>query len=151
MTGWTFDVRPNPEVVRRRRIRECRSDTVLTTIVTRADQLAGADGASIYEFDAVAREFYLRATKNFSDELVEVARTAPLCQGEGLMSVANVVTGDRMSRRSVGTSRSFAPRREEDEHGFESRRLEPASPPYSDFRYSPSSVFSDSDSPSLKN
>ncbi|MBI2206648.1 MAG: GAF domain-containing protein [Candidatus Rokubacteria bacterium] len=60
-------------------------ETVLTTIVTRANELCGTDGAGIYEFDVTAGAFRLRATKNFSDELIEASRTAPLRHGEGIM------------------------------------------------------------------
>ncbi len=60
-------------------------ETVLTTIVTRANELCGADGAGIYEFDDAAHEFRLRATRNFSDDLIEASRTAPLRHGEGIM------------------------------------------------------------------
>ncbi len=60
-------------------------EIVLTTIVTRANDLCGTDGAGIFEFDHAAGEFHLRATKNFSPELIEVSRTAPLRRGEGLM------------------------------------------------------------------
>ena len=37
-------------------------DTVLQTIVTRASQLAGTDGCSVYEYDEATEEFHLRAT-----------------------------------------------------------------------------------------
>jgi signal transduction histidine kinase/CheY-like chemotaxis protein len=43
---------------------------VLTTIVTRAAELSGADGGSIFEFDAEAEEFVLRTCAGTSDELV---------------------------------------------------------------------------------
>ena len=46
-------------------------ETVLNTIVSRAAQLAGADGASIAEYDEVTRAFRLRATHNYDPELVE--------------------------------------------------------------------------------
>ena len=45
-------------------------DQVLTTIVTRAAELSGADGGSIFEFDADADEFVLRACAGTSAELV---------------------------------------------------------------------------------
>ncbi len=43
---------------------------VLTTIVTRAAELSGADGGSIFEFDADAEEFVLRTCAGTSAELV---------------------------------------------------------------------------------
>ena len=44
-------------------------ETVLTTIVSRADLLAGADGGSIYEYDESERMFHLLATQRFDPEL----------------------------------------------------------------------------------
>ena len=48
-------------------------ETVLNTIVSRAAQLAGADGASIYEYDEATREFRMRAAHNYDPELVEAS------------------------------------------------------------------------------
>jgi signal transduction histidine kinase/CheY-like chemotaxis protein len=47
---------------------------VLTTIVGRAAELSGADGGSIFEFDAEAEDFVLRACAGTSDELVRALR-----------------------------------------------------------------------------
>jgi signal transduction histidine kinase/DNA-binding response OmpR family regulator len=47
---------------------------VLTTIVTRAADLSGAHGGSIFEFDADAEEFVLRTCSGTSDELVRTLR-----------------------------------------------------------------------------
>jgi signal transduction histidine kinase len=47
---------------------------VLTTIATRAAELSGADGASIFEFDADAEEFVLRTCAGTSAELISVLR-----------------------------------------------------------------------------
>jgi GAF domain-containing protein len=63
-------------------------ETVLDTIVSRASQLAGAAGCSIYEYDAVAEQFELRATHNDDAKFVEALRAAPLRKGEGLMGRA---------------------------------------------------------------
>ena len=65
-------------------------ETVLTTIVSRADLLAGADGGSIYEYDEAERMFHLRATQRFDPELTEVARSAPIPMGEGAVGRAGV-------------------------------------------------------------
>jgi GAF domain-containing protein len=65
-------------------------ETVLATIVSRADLLAGADGGSIYEYDEAARVFHLRATQRFAPELAEVARGAPIPMGEGAVGRAGV-------------------------------------------------------------
>ena len=63
-------------------------ETVLNTIVTRASQLAGAAGCSIFEYDAVAEQFALRATHNYDAEFVDALRATPLRKGEGLMGRA---------------------------------------------------------------
>jgi signal transduction histidine kinase len=63
-------------------------ETVLNTIVSRAAELAGADGASIHEYDEIAGEFRIRAAHNYDPELVESARAMPLRMGEGLMGRA---------------------------------------------------------------
>jgi len=63
-------------------------ETVLDTIVSRASQLAGAAGCSIYEYDEAAERFELRATHNYDAEFVEAILAAPLRKGEGLMGRA---------------------------------------------------------------
>jgi len=63
-------------------------ETVLDTIVSRASQLAGAAGCSIYEYDEAAEQFELRATHNYDAQFVEALRAAPLHKGEGLMGRA---------------------------------------------------------------
>jgi two-component system, NtrC family, sensor kinase len=65
-------------------------ETVLSTIVSRADLLAGADGGGIYEYDEGARVFHLRATQRFDAELVAVARSAPIPLGEGAVGRTGV-------------------------------------------------------------
>ena len=57
--------------------------TVLTTIVSRAVQLAGAAGGVIYEYDEATQEFQLRASHRMEEELVEALRAAPISLGEG--------------------------------------------------------------------
>ncbi len=63
-------------------------EAVLNTIVSRASQLAGAAGCSIYEYDAVAEQFELRATHHYEAAFVEALRAAPLRRGDGLMGRA---------------------------------------------------------------
>ncbi len=63
-------------------------ETVLDTIVSRASQLAGAAGCSIYEYDEAAERFELRAMHNYDAEFVEALRAVPLRKGEGLMGRA---------------------------------------------------------------
>ena len=77
-------------------------ETVLNTIVSRAAQLAGADGASITEYDEATGTFQLRATHNYDPELVEALGAMPIHLGEGLggraaerrepMQVADIVS-----------------------------------------------------------
>jgi len=61
---------------------------VLNTIVSRASQLANADGCSIFEYDECTEQFELRATHNDDTEFVMALRTVPLRKGEGLMGRA---------------------------------------------------------------
>src|SRR6266481_1818843 len=63
-------------------------ETVLQTIVTRASQLAGADGCAIYEYDAATEAFHIRATHNLEPVLVATLRASPLRKGEGAMGRA---------------------------------------------------------------
>jgi GAF domain-containing protein len=64
-------------------------ETVLNTIVSRAAQLAGADGATIHEYDEVTRQFPIRATtENYDPELLESIQATPLGMGEGLIGRA---------------------------------------------------------------
>jgi signal transduction histidine kinase len=63
-------------------------ETVLDMIVSRASQLAGAAGCSIYEYDEAAEQFELRATHHYDTEFVEALRGSPLRKGEGLMGRA---------------------------------------------------------------
>jgi signal transduction histidine kinase len=57
-------------------------DVVLNTIVTRANDLIGADGCTIFEYDEVTEQFHLRATRNLEPRLVELARGTPLRKGD---------------------------------------------------------------------
>src|SRR5262249_51727335 len=59
-------------------------ETVLNTIVARANQLAGTDACTVYEYDEQAEEFLFRATHNLHEEVVAVARRAPIRRGEGI-------------------------------------------------------------------
>ena len=63
-------------------------DTVLQTVVSRASQLAAADGGSIFEYDEATREFRLRATHGYGPELVVALETMPIRMGEGVIGRA---------------------------------------------------------------
>ena len=58
-------------------------ETVLTTIVSRANQLLGTDAGAIFEYDESAEEFLLRATQNMEEEAVQALRQTRLRKGEG--------------------------------------------------------------------
>src|SRR5262249_25290463 len=49
-------------------------DAVLQTVVSRAAQLASADGGSIFEYEEATEEFRLRATHNYEAELTVALR-----------------------------------------------------------------------------
>jgi signal transduction histidine kinase/CheY-like chemotaxis protein len=69
-------------------------DYVLTTIVSRAVELSGADGGSIFEFEQSTEEFLLRACSGTSEELVEAMQAIPIRLGEtfvGRMATAGEV------------------------------------------------------------
>jgi signal transduction histidine kinase len=57
-------------------------EAVLTTVVARATQLAGADAAVIFEYDDRNEEFRPRASHNFAEEVVGALRRAPPRNGE---------------------------------------------------------------------
>jgi len=64
-------------------------ETVLATIAARTNQLAAADGCSIYEYDETAEEFrLLRASDDFAPDLVDAVRQRPIPKGEGIMGLA---------------------------------------------------------------
>jgi GAF domain-containing protein len=63
-------------------------ETVLQTVVSRASQLAGADGCAIYEYDDATEAFHIRATHNLDPALVGTLRASPLRKGEGAIGRA---------------------------------------------------------------
>jgi signal transduction histidine kinase len=62
--------------------------TVLSTIVSYAIQLSGADGGAIYEYDETTQAFHLRAAEKFDDDLMHALRTNPLRLGQGALGRA---------------------------------------------------------------
>ena len=66
-------------------------ETVLNTIVSRANELAGTDGGAIYEYDTASDRFYLRATHNFSEAFVAQLRETPIEPGEGAVGRAGML------------------------------------------------------------
>ena len=66
-------------------------ETVLSTIVSRAIQLAGMDAGAIYEYDEIREEFYLRAVDGYAEDLVEALRVRPIRKGEGALGRLAVI------------------------------------------------------------
>jgi signal transduction histidine kinase len=58
-------------------------ETVLSTIVSRAIQLSGTDGGSVYEYDEATEEFTLRASRDLPEAYVEQVRDTRPRKGEG--------------------------------------------------------------------
>ncbi|MET0740048.1 MAG: GAF domain-containing protein, partial [Candidatus Nanopelagicales bacterium] len=63
-------------------------DEVLTTIVTHAVQLTDTDGGSVFELDAAAREFRVRAAYGSGQELVAALRQTRISLDETLVGRA---------------------------------------------------------------
>jgi signal transduction histidine kinase/HAMP domain-containing protein len=70
-------------------------ETVLQTIVTRASELAGAAGCSIYEYDETDEVFRVRASSyadlHEADTLDRISRATPIPRGQGTASRAAVL------------------------------------------------------------
>jgi GAF domain-containing protein len=58
-------------------------ETVLSTIVSRAIQLSGTDGGSVYEYDEATEEFTLQASWDLPEAYVEQVRDTRPRKGEG--------------------------------------------------------------------
>ena len=58
-------------------------ETVLNTIVARANQLAGTDACSVWEYDEATETFFLRATDNLDIDVVAALRQTEIRKGEG--------------------------------------------------------------------
>ena len=83
--------------------------TVLSTIVSRATQLAGVDGGSIYEYDEAEEVFHVRATDGLSNELVEAMRSAPIRKGEGLLG-RMAISGEPVEIRDIADAGAYRSR-----------------------------------------
>jgi len=66
-------------------------ETVLRTIVSRANELAAMQGCAIYEYDGQSAEFHLRTADGLPDELVAALRADPIRKGEGALGQLAVV------------------------------------------------------------
>src|SRR5262245_50123320 len=58
-------------------------DAVLQTIVTRANQLAGTDACTVYEYDDRNEEFIMRAAHNLDESVAKALRREPIRRGDG--------------------------------------------------------------------
>ena len=58
-------------------------EAVLNTIVSRAIQLSGTDGGSVYEYDEATEEFSLRASRDLPEAYIEQVRDTRPRKGEG--------------------------------------------------------------------
>jgi len=62
--------------------------TVLTTIVTRAAQLSGSYGGTVYEFDEATETFHVAASHHIAPEHLEALQAAPIHLGQGAVGQA---------------------------------------------------------------
>jgi signal transduction histidine kinase len=81
-------------------------ETVLSTIVARATELAGMDSGAIYEYHAAQEAFHLRTTHRVQDELVAALRGHPLRKGEGAVG-RMAVTGKPVPVRDIADERAY--------------------------------------------
>jgi GAF domain-containing protein/CheY-like chemotaxis protein len=58
-------------------------ETVLATVVARANQLSGTEGGAVYEYDEEQAQFHLHVARGLEDEVVEQLRVMPIRRGEG--------------------------------------------------------------------
>jgi len=84
-------------------------ETVLRTIVTRATELTGTNGGSIWEYDEAEELFHLHATHHQADEVAEALRATPIRKGEGVIG------------RLAATARPVVVRDIRDEGAYQSR------------------------------
>jgi len=75
-------------------------ETVLSTVVSRATELAGMDGGSVWEYDATREEFYVHATDRLPAEVVDVLRSTPIGKGQGALGRL-ATTGEPVEIRDI--------------------------------------------------
>jgi GAF domain-containing protein len=81
-------------------------ETVLSTIVSRATQLAGMDGGAIYEYAEEREEFYLHTVDRLPRELVSALRSHPIRKGDGALGRLAVV-GEPVEVRDVADEKAY--------------------------------------------
>jgi len=84
-------------------------ETVLRTIVSRANQLTGMDGGAIFEYDDGREDFCLRATDRLPNELVAALGAAPIPKGEGAIG-GLAVTGEPVQIRDIANEGAYQSR-----------------------------------------
>ena len=62
--------------------------TVLTSVVSHAVKLSGADAGAIYEYDEAGEEFHLRASHQMEEQLAQSLRLNPIHFGTGTVGKA---------------------------------------------------------------
>ena len=62
--------------------------TVLTSVVSHAVELSGADAGAIYEYDDTTEEFHLRASDQMEEKLAQALRLNPIHFGSGTVGRA---------------------------------------------------------------
>jgi GAF domain-containing protein len=80
-------------------------ETVLQTIVTRTNHLAGTAGCTIWEYDEPREEFRLHAS-HYADEtdapvLQAIGRVTTIRKGQGVTTRMRVPSGDHSSRPAI--------------------------------------------------
>jgi signal transduction histidine kinase len=84
-------------------------EIVLSTIVSRATQLAGMDGGAIFEYDEAGEVFRLHTTDRLSEELVAALGAAPIPRGEGAIG-GLALTGEPVQIRDIADEGSYQSR-----------------------------------------
>jgi signal transduction histidine kinase/DNA-binding response OmpR family regulator len=84
--------------------------TVLTSIVSHAVQLSGADAGAMYEYDEPTEEFHLRASHRMDEELVQALQANPIrvglsTVGRAAATRAPVQVTDILDEPDLGESR----------------------------------------------
>jgi two-component system, NtrC family, sensor kinase len=81
-------------------------EIVLSTIVSRAVQLAGMAGGSIWEYDEAREEFHVQATDGLPADLVAVHRATPIRNGEGALGRL-AITGEPVEIRDIAVEPGY--------------------------------------------
>jgi signal transduction histidine kinase len=83
--------------------------TVLTTIVTRAAQLSGSYGGTVYEFDEATETFHVRASHRVAPEHLAALEAAPIQLGQGAVGQAGATRAPVETADILDEQQSVAP------------------------------------------